>query len=282
MSAPRTGTLDVPGARIHHEVRGRGPVLVLIHGGAGDAGVFDQIAAVLAERFTLVVPDRRGHSRSPLDDPSATPRVAEHSDDVSRLLGALTEEPAFVYGSSSGAVVALDLLTRHPERVRTVIAHEPPLVALLPDAAAYRRLFADVRVTFRRQGAAVAMRQFRAGMSFDDGGRGTPPLSELPPFMRQLMGRMLANEPFFLERELPELTAYEPDDGALKTVADRLLIAVGSDSREQMAARAGAALAARLGLATTELPGGHTGYVESGPAFATRLSEILGDSAPVS
>ncbi|MFJ9418077.1 alpha/beta fold hydrolase [Streptomyces sp. NPDC101227] len=277
MTAPRTGTLQVPGARLYYEVRGRGPVLVLIHGGAGDAGIFHEVVDPLAERFTVVVPDRRGHSRSPLAAPGSTPRVAEHSDDIHRLIGELSEEPALVYGSSSGAVVALDLLARHPDRVRTALAHEPPVIGLLPDAAAYRRLFADVQVTHRRQGATVAMQQFLVGVGLVEGTWEMPPLSQLPSGIRELMERLAANEPFFLEHELCEVTAYEPDTDALRKAADRLLIGVGRDSLRQMPGRTGAALAARLGLEVTELPGGHSGYVEDGGAFAARLAELLGD-----
>ncbi|KIZ17748.1 alpha/beta fold hydrolase [Streptomyces natalensis] len=279
MTTPRAATLDVPGARLYYEVRGRGPVLVLIHGGAGDAGVFHEIAGPLAEHFTVVAPDRRGHSRSPLVPPGGTPRVAEHSDDIHRLIGELTDEPALVYGSSSGAVVALDLLARHPERVRRVLAHEPPALGLLPDAAAYRRLFDEVRATHRRQGAAVAMRQFLTGVGLVDDTWEMPPLSQLPPDIRELMERMAANEPFFLEHELIEVTSYEPDTDALRKAADRLLIGVGRDSAGQTPGRMGAALAGRLGLEITELPGGHTGYVEDAGAFAARLVELLGDGA---
>ncbi|AJT68131.1 hypothetical protein T261_6519 [Streptomyces lydicus] len=279
MTTPRTGTLEVPGAEIHYEVRGSGPVLVLIHGGSGDAGVFQGIADPLAAHFTVVAADRRGHSRSPLDPPGATPPVADHSDDIGRLIGEVSDGPALVYGSSSGAVVALDLLARHPDRVRTVLAHEPPLIGLLPDAAAYRRLFADVQVTHRRQGTAVAMQQFLAGIGLTEGAQELPPPPELPGALQELMERMTANEPFFLEHELIEVTSYEPDTGALRKAADRLLVGVGRDSARQMPGRTGAALATRLGLEVTELPGGHTGYVEDPAAFAARLVELLADDA---
>ncbi|MEU9113959.1 alpha/beta hydrolase [Streptomyces sp. NPDC048483] len=275
MATPRTGTLDVPGARIHYEVRGRGPLLVLVHAGAGDAGVFDWIADPLAAHFTVVAPDRRGHSRSPLDPPGTTPRVDEHSDDIHRLLGELTDEPALVYGSSSGAVVALDLLARHPDRIHTVIAHEPPLIGLLPNAADHRQLFAGVQVTLRQQGTEAAMRQFLAGVGLEDGTQKLPPLAELPAPLRALLERMAANEPFFLEHELVPVTAYAPDIDALRTAADRLLIGIGSDARRSMPGRASAALAGQLSLDLTELPGGHTGYTDNATDFAPRLAELL-------
>ncbi|MEU6725222.1 hypothetical protein ABZ917_16070 [Nonomuraea wenchangensis] len=59
----KTGTLRVPGAELFHEVRGRGPMLLLVPGGGGDAGTFDGIAEVLARDFTVVAADPRGYRR---------------------------------------------------------------------------------------------------------------------------------------------------------------------------------------------------------------------------
>ncbi|MCS0637184.1 alpha/beta hydrolase [Streptomyces sp. LP05-1] len=158
---PRTGTLRVSGATLHYEWRGSGPVLLLIPGGAADAGVYDAMADALATRYTVVSYDPRPLSRSRLDGPLTDQRVAEWSDDVHRLLALVSpDEPAYVFGSSSGAIVALDLLARHPDRLRRVVAHEPPLVEALADPAPYRALFAEVREVFRARGAAAAMARF--------------------------------------------------------------------------------------------------------------------------
>lgn len=105
MTPPRTGTLAVPGATLHYETLGSGPVLLLIPGGAGDAGLYAGMAPELATRYTVVSYDPRGLSRSPLDGPADAPRADEEvsvwSDDAHRLLELLS--PARRRSSSAAA-----------------------------------------------------------------------------------------------------------------------------------------------------------------------------------
>lgn len=169
MTAPTPGSLRVNGATLHYEVRGRGPLLLLIPGGTGGAASFDGIADDLAARYTVATYDPRGMSRSTLDDPEAEQYVAEHADDAFRILELLSPaEPARVFGVSSGAIVALHLLATHPERVERLVAHEPPVVEVLPDARDHRALIARVQETFRTQGLMPAMAVFAAGLKKDD------------------------------------------------------------------------------------------------------------------
>ncbi|MFC0850157.1 alpha/beta fold hydrolase [Streptomyces noboritoensis] len=132
-----THTLDVPGARLHYEVRGSGPLL-LVMGAPMDAGVFAPLADALASDHTVVTHDPRGISGSTLDDPGQDSTPELRADDVAALLDALGAETADVFGSSGGAVTGLALVARHPGRVGTLIAHEPPVMELLPDAAEQR------------------------------------------------------------------------------------------------------------------------------------------------
>lgn len=129
----RSDFLRVPGATIYHEIRGAGPLLVLVPGGGGDAQAGAGAAEALADRFTVLTFDARGYSRSTLDSGHRADQLVEvQSDDVLRLLDRYAAGPAVVFGGSHGAIVGLDLLARHPERVRTLIAHEPPCFAVLP------------------------------------------------------------------------------------------------------------------------------------------------------
>ncbi|MFB7648190.1 alpha/beta fold hydrolase [Streptomyces sp. NPDC056084] len=116
LTEPAIGTLEVPGASLRYEVGGAGPVLLLIVGGGGGAGIFEPVADALADRFTVVTYDPRGHSRSPLDGPDVDQRVETQADDAYRLLERVAPDgpPAYVFGTSSGAIVAVELLTRHP------------------------------------------------------------------------------------------------------------------------------------------------------------------------
>ncbi|KAA9381771.1 alpha/beta hydrolase [Microbispora cellulosiformans] len=165
MTSPTIGHLRVDGATLHYEVRGEGPLLLLIPGGTGGAASFDGVADDLATTYTVAAYDPRGLSRSPLDDPEAEQRVAQHADDAFRLLELLSPDaPARVVGCSSGAIVALHLLTTRPERIERVVAHEPPVVEVLPDAAEHRALLARVRDTFHREGLMPAAAVFAAGL----------------------------------------------------------------------------------------------------------------------
>lgn len=173
-TAVRTGRLEAPGATLHYEVRGRGPLLVMMPGGSADAGIYDTLAAGLADRWTVVAFDPRGYSRSTLHGPAGEQLPGTHSEDVARLIELLSPDgaPAAVFGSSSSAIVALDLLSRRPGLVGRVVAHEPPLVELLPDPAAGRAVFAAVRESFLRDGVEAAMATMAAGLAPEGGAGG--------------------------------------------------------------------------------------------------------------
>src|SRR5262245_34150948 len=127
-------TVNVPGASLYYEVTGTGPVLLCIPGGPTDAGSMAYLASLLSDRYTVVTYDPRGHSRSTIEDPSAELPVSLHADDAAALLGALTSEPAYVYGNSGGATIGLELVARHGSNVKTFVAHEAPVMAMLDDA----------------------------------------------------------------------------------------------------------------------------------------------------
>src|SRR5258708_21732046 len=125
----------VRGANCFYEVTGFGHSLILTRGAAGVGEVFHPLAHHLSAQYKVVTYDRRGFSRSQLDGPQDYEhRLATDTDDVRRLIEHLTDKPAIVFGNSSGAIVALEVLTHSPDWVQMVVAHEPPVVFLLPDA----------------------------------------------------------------------------------------------------------------------------------------------------
>src|SRR6266487_1688635 len=148
MTQTTARTLSVPGANLYYEVTGTGPVLMMI-GLPVDHTEFAKVVPLLADRYTVVTYDPRGFSQSAIEDPDqdSTPELV--ADDVHSVLAAVTREPAYLLGSSGGAVTGLTLLTRHPEQLRLVVAHEPPLLELLPDAERQRAQIEDVYDTFR-------------------------------------------------------------------------------------------------------------------------------------
>ncbi|MFE4863141.1 alpha/beta fold hydrolase [Streptomyces sp. NPDC056670] len=274
MTEPVVDTLKVPGATLRYEVRGTGPVLLLIAGGGGDAGIFEPVAEALADRFTVVTYDPRGHSRSPLDGPDVDQCVATQADDAYRLLGRVAPDgsPAYVFGTSSGAIVAVELLTRHPERLARVVAHEPVLVSLLPDAAEQHAFFGQIVATFHRAGVGAAMAEMSAGCGEERGEK--PDLSGLSPRMATTFQRVQGNSAFFLGRILGQFSSHAPDLAQLDACAAKLVPAAGWASYGLRLYRPAAWLAQRYGVALAEFPGSHVGVVTHAREFAVRLGEL--------
>jgi clorobiocin biosynthesis protein CloN7 len=94
---------------------------------------FTPISQQLAEQFTVVTFDPRGLFDSLAEDPNQEVDPELMADDVHRLISALDAGPAYLFASSGGGVTSLALAARHPDQVRALVAHEPPLLELLPD-----------------------------------------------------------------------------------------------------------------------------------------------------
>lgn len=268
----RVERVAVPGAQLHTEVRGSGPLLVCVVGGNGDPTVFGPLADLLASRWTVLTYVRRGFVRSPVEGEVGADKLGADVDDLAALVE-LHGAPAVVLGSSSGAIVTLGLAARRPELVRAVIAHEPPLVSLLDDRDALLARFDAVLATYRREGVEAAMAEFGevTGVAVRRPPGRAP--DRVPPAFAAMRERAPANTAFWFEHEYVPYPRYEPDLAALRRCAGRLVLAVGRDSREQgqLASRPDLVLARELGLDPLETPGGHLGYLEDPAGFAGAL-----------
>ncbi|NDU77197.1 alpha/beta fold hydrolase [Actinomadura sp. DSM 109109] len=269
------GKLEVPGATLYHEVRGSGPALLLICGGVYDAAGYADLAGRLADRYTVVTYDRRGNSRSPLDGPPELQRIETHADDASRLLAEVADGPAYVFGNSSGAQIGLDLAVRHPGQVRAVVAHEPPLLTLLPDADHWESVIADVERAYREGGPGPAMGLFGAALGM--GGEEEPAGEQEPPSpeMQEMFARFEKNVDFFAGYEVPGFGRYRPDVEALRGAFARIVLAAGEESAGEPPHRAALEMAERLGASAEIYPGDHGGFGPHAAAFAARLAETF-------
>lgn len=275
----QSSTLRVPGAQIYYEVQGTGPILLLIPGGPADAGIFRDITRFLAHRYTVVRYDQRGNSRSTLDDAPEDQNMDVHGDDAAQLLSSLSAEPAYVLGSSGGAQIGLNLAARYPERVHTLVAHEPPCLEVLHDGAEERAFTESVYETYLAAGVGPAMQRFMAGagLAGDPEPKESRPPSSPSPDMRDTFGRIQRNMEFFLAHGLRPLSLFVPDVTALRAGSARVVVGVGEASWGQIAFRCGIALAERLGTASAFFPGGHGGYVDQPAAFAKELHRVFCD-----
>ncbi len=261
--------LDIPGGVLHYEVRGAGPVLLVV-GAPMSAAAFAPLADALASDHTVVTHDPRGIASSRLDDidEDSTPEL--RADDVAALLDAIGAESADVFGSSGGAVTGLALIARHPGRVRTLVAHEPPLLELLSDAAEQRAATDDVVATFHRDGLGAAMMKFMANAGFDTSDHGAPSGPPGPPSEQDL-----ADGARFVAHELQATTRYLPDIAALRSGQSRVVIGIGVDSGHLSTYPTSTALAELLGTAPVDFPGDHGGFMGQPAEFAAALRRVL-------
>jgi pimeloyl-ACP methyl ester carboxylesterase len=273
----KTDTLPVPGADLYYEVRGSGPVLLMIPGGPMDAGGFAAVADRLADEYTVVTYDCRGNSRSRMRGSWDDLTVGVFADDAHRLLEAVGSGPADVLGSSGGATYGLDLVARYPDQVRTLVAHEPPVSELLPDAANWHALNLEIGETYRTDGTFAALQKFTVGVGFGDGPGPAP--GETTPEAAEAMARTGGNLDLFAGRLIPVIGNYAPDIAALRRSPTRIVVGVGDESTpEQMTYQTSYALAGELGGQPVQFPGGHGGFDSHPDGFAARLREVLAQS----
>ena len=221
----------MPGAVLTYDVRpsatpSQHPPL-FVFGSPMAASGFDQLVEHLDDR-TVITYDPRGAERSRLS-PDGRVTAELHADDLHRIVDATGLAPVDAFASSGGGAFALRWVVDHPDEVRTLVPHEPPLVTLLEDADVAQRVQADIVDTYQRDGYGPAMAKFiqmvvHAGPlpadqldqpapdpaafglpTVDDGSRDDA-----------LLGRNLA------------MPTFEPDLAALRTCPVRIVPAVGA------------------------------------------------------
>jgi pimeloyl-ACP methyl ester carboxylesterase len=284
---PTTHTLDVPGATLTYDIRHNGaskqPFLLLIGQPMGAAGFVS-----LANRFpdrTVVTYDPRGAERSVKTDPLSPVTADILADDLHRLIG-VVGGPVDIFGSSGGAVSALALVSTHPEDVHTLMAHEPPLAAVLPDREHALAAVRAVHETYERSGFGAGMAHFIAVVSHS--GPFTADVVNQPAPDPQMFGMPAEDDGTrtdpLLGPAMPAIPSYEPDFQALGRASTRIVVGVGTTSGDVLAGRAATAVAERLGTAAVVFPGGHDGFLggeygQTGEpdAFAAKLREVLGE-----
>ncbi|WP_135453128.1 alpha/beta hydrolase [Mycobacterium sp. DL99] len=262
-----THTVSVPGARLHYEVRGTGPLLLIL-GAPMAAAEFAPLAHALAGNHTVVTADPRGVAASSVDDPDQDSTPELRADDAAAILDDLGATSADVFGSSGGAVTGLALIARHPGRVGTLVAHEPPLLELLPDAAEQRAATEDIIATFNRDGMFAAWGKFMANAGFD-----VPAGAPQMPEMAEPSDQELRDAAHFFNHELRSTTRFRPDVQALKR--GQVVVGLGEESGHLLTQRTTVALADLLGARPVMFPGDHGGFMGAPGAFADVLRRVL-------
>ncbi|MEV6768800.1 alpha/beta hydrolase [Nocardia sp. NPDC051030] len=267
MNPVTTHTLEAPGARLHYELRGSGPLIALV-GAPMAAPAFAPLAELLASDHTVLTTDPRGHYNSTLEDPEqdSTPEI--RADDLARLITHLDAGPAVVLGSSGGAITVLAFAQAHPELVTAVIAHEPPVTELLDDRSALHAGNEDIIATHLGGDQLGAWRKFLAQAD----------IAMPEPVIEMVFGndrdpRQLASESYWFAHELRGTALFRPDIEKLRSV--RIVVGIGEGSTGQICDRTSRALATALEVDPVLFPGDHTGFVSEPVAFEERLRKVL-------
>jgi pimeloyl-ACP methyl ester carboxylesterase len=285
-----THTLHTPEADIVYDVHGplppadgRPPLLMI--GQPMTASGFSALASHFPDR-TVVTYDPRGLGRSTRKDGRVENDPTLQAEDVHALITELGAGPVELFGSSGGAITALALVTAHPDDVATLVAHEPPLIPVLPDAAQALRARAGVRDAYEAKGFGAGMAAFMAMASWQ--GEYTDEFFSQPAPDPAMFGMPTQDDgsrgdPLLSDRSWA-VSGYEPDVGALAKAPTRIVIAVGEESAGTFTARTTRAMAELLGQVPTVFPshhggfvGGDTPYAGRPEAFARRLREVLGE-----
>ena len=220
------------------------------------AGGFVTLASHFPDR-TVVTYDPRGVERSVKADPATQSTPEQHADDLHRIIAELGGGPVDLFASSGGAVNALALVAAHPEQVRTLVAHEPPLASILPDREGAMAATQAIADTYQRSGFGPAMAQFiaRREPQGPDDARSSPPSRRPTRRCSACPPRTTAPAPTrCCSRTSSTCTHYEPDFDALRAASTRIVLAAGAESEGEMAHRGAEAVAERLGTARGHLP----------------------------
>ena len=284
LAVASTRTLDAPGATLTYDVRpgtGSDIPLFLIGSPMGAAGF-----ASLAERFpdrTIITYDPRGSERSTKQDPTTENAPEEQADDLHRIIQEVGG-PVDLFASSGGAVNALALVSKHPEDVRTLVAHEPPLASVLPDSENCKAAVRAISDSYQKGGFGAGMAHFMA----ITGHRGEFPddIASQPAPDPSMFGMPAEDDgnrtDVMLAQNIITTTHYEPDFDALRSASTRIVMAAGSESEGEMANRGAYGVAEKLGTEVVVFPSHHGGFLggEYGwpgepDAFAAKLREVL-------
>ena len=284
-----THKLATTGADIVYDVHGPlppaggRPALFMI-GQPMDASGFSTLASYFPDR-TVITYDPRGLGRSIRKDGRTDHAPAVQAADVHAVITAIGTGPVEMFASSGGAVTALALVATYPDDVTVLVAHEPPLIHVLPDAADAERALAGVREAYEARGrgagmaAFIVMTSWRGEFSDDYFARPAPDPAQFGMSAEDDGSR---DDPLLSDRS-SAVSGYRPDFAALAASPTRIVIAVGEESMGLFTGRTSAATAELLGQQAAVFPshhggflGGESGYAGQPEAFARRLREVLG------
>jgi pimeloyl-ACP methyl ester carboxylesterase len=278
----QSGRVTTEGDDLYYEVRGQGQPFLMISAGGGDGDYYAAVADLLCDEYKVITYDRRANARSTMNDPQNF-EISQQSRDAVAVLRAAGETSAFVFGNSSGAVIALDMAKTQPQAVQAVVVHEAPVPRVLPQARKWQRHFARVYLTAFRFGSYVAATQFMLGVQIPvlKLARAQSRSNEYTKSRREQSGEhRISNKvgaDVLVKLELLPVTNYLPDVELIKKNGVRVFMAVGEWAlkRKTWYAQAAHMLAEQLGCELVTFPGHHGSYMDMPEEWAATLRSVL-------
>ncbi|MDT3958498.1 alpha/beta hydrolase [Staphylococcus kloosii] len=270
-------TLELPGAKLRYHQVGQGPILILIPGANGTGDIFLPLAERLKADFTVVAIDRRDYGNSELtqslpdeaSNPNSEYRVKRDAQDVAALAQQLSDEPVYVLGSSSGAIVAMHVLKEHPAVVKEIAFHEPPINTFLPDSDYWKEKNDEIVKIALNDGLQQAMQVFGKTLNIAplDAKSMAQPVSENDEDQKAQYERMM----FWVEYEIRQYTHSNITLSDLAQYKDQVVLFNGTDSKGSFPQDVNFYINEQTAIKLLDIPGGHLGYVQKPDGFAEVL-----------
>jgi pimeloyl-ACP methyl ester carboxylesterase len=282
MGLDQSHRVTTEGDDLYFEVRGQGQPLLLIAGGGGDGDYYAAIADILSDEYKVITYDRRANARSTMNYPQNV-EISQQSRDAVAVMKAAGETSAFIFGNSSGAVIALDMARTQPQAVRTVVVHEPAIPRLHPQSRRWQRFFASCYSTAFRFGSFLAAIRFGLGIQVPVVKLAKAQMKAIEYAKRHRVQdeqpRISSKEgvDFLVKQELLPVTNYLPDVEKIKQNGVKVFVEVGAWAlhKKTWYALTAKILAEQLGCELVTFPGHHGSYMDMPNEFAAVLRNIL-------
>lgn len=277
-SETTTGRVESEGASIAFNLRGEGDPLLLIPGAPGEAADFALVVDRLASDYTVITYDPRGFGESTGPAPKNY-EISQQARDVMEVLDAAGYAEALVFGTSAGAEVGLELVKNYPTAVTGFVAHEPPAVRVLPDAADVQAKIAEIYLSAWTDGTKLALLDFLV-LTQLPANNGQPfteaDVEQIKPNIDSVAALNIAD--FYIPYQMVPLTNYGPDVQAIQQNGVPVVMGAGEQSLDKLFGRTAQALAEQLDRPFVSFPGHHGSYLDPNTidAWVASLREALG------
>ena len=260
---PEEFYIERPDCRLYCETRGRGPLLLLIHGVAADADYFKETAQILAEYYTVVTYDRRGYSRSTAAE-DADYAMETQAEDAACIIRRMDAGSACVIASSAGSTIAAALGLAHPDLTRRLILHEPILLVDETTQAQWDALYAGICTSLQKGRVTGSVLAFVRAMGGND-----PRAPERP---MEAAAQDLKNMKIFTEKELEHFFALSRTFAGIPVPVTLLAGELDPDGLFHKAAESAAQ---KFGWPLYYVPGYHNLAQDLPREFAVQILGVL-------